>query len=145
MLPAAVTRAPDTRRRAVVDLGSNSVRLVVFEGSGRNPVPIFNEKAVLRLGRGLQATGRLNEDGTTQALTVMNRYAAIARAMQADPGCLTSADWIRSAPKAISVRAMSDLAGSTDNARQSVFCTCSWARASSSRACCCSRSKRSCI
>ena len=85
MLPASLTRAPDTRRRAVVDLGSNSVRLVVFEGSGRNPVPIFNEKAVLRLGRGLQASGRLNEDGTAQALTVMNRYAAIARAMQADP------------------------------------------------------------
>lgn len=84
MLPAAVTRTPDTTRRAVVDLGSNSVRLVVFEGSSRNPVPIFNEKAVLRLGRGLQATGRLNEDGTAQALTVMNRYAAIARAMQAE-------------------------------------------------------------
>lgn len=85
MLPAALTRTPDATRRAVVDLGSNSVRLVVFEGSSRNPVPIFNEKAVLRLGRGLQATGRLNEDGTAQALTVMNRYAAIARAMQADP------------------------------------------------------------
>lgn len=85
MLPEAVIRTPDTTRRAVVDLGSNSVRLVVFEGSSRNPVPIFNEKAVLRLGRGLQATGRLNEDGTNQALTVMNRYAAIARAMQADP------------------------------------------------------------
>lgn len=85
MLPEAVTRAPDTRRRAVVDLGSNSVRLVVFEGDSRNPVPIFNEKAVLRLGRGLQATGRLNEEGMAQALTVMNRYAAVACAMQADP------------------------------------------------------------
>ncbi len=85
MLPEAVIRTPDTTRRAVVDLGSNSVRLVVFEGSSRNPVPIFNEKAVLRLGRGLQATGRLNEDGTAQALTVMNRYAAIAHAMQAHP------------------------------------------------------------
>jgi exopolyphosphatase/guanosine-5'-triphosphate,3'-diphosphate pyrophosphatase len=40
---------------------------------------------VLRLGRGLQATGRLNEDGVAQALTVMNRYAAIARAMGAAP------------------------------------------------------------
>jgi exopolyphosphatase/guanosine-5'-triphosphate,3'-diphosphate pyrophosphatase len=39
-------------RCAVVDLGSNSVRLVVFEGRCRNPVAIFNEKAVLRLGRG---------------------------------------------------------------------------------------------
>lgn len=84
-LPAAATRMPSLRRRAVVDLGSNSVRLVVFEGDDRNPVPIFNERAVLRLGRGMQATGRLNDEGTAQALTVMNRYAAIARAMEADP------------------------------------------------------------
>jgi exopolyphosphatase/guanosine-5'-triphosphate,3'-diphosphate pyrophosphatase len=76
---------PDLPRSAVVDLGSNSVRLVVFEGRGRNPMAIFNEKAVLRLGRGLQETGVLNEDGVAQALTVMNRYAAIARAMGASP------------------------------------------------------------
>ena len=69
----------------MVDLGSNSVRLVVYEGRGRNPVAIFNEKAVLRLGRGLQATGRLNADGVALALTVMNRYLAIARAMGAEP------------------------------------------------------------
>ena len=75
----------DVPRCAVVDLGSNSVRLVVFEGLGRNPVAIFNEKAVLRLGRGLQSTGRLNEEGVAQTLTVMNRYAAIARAMGAAP------------------------------------------------------------
>jgi len=76
---------PDAPRCAVVDLGSNSVRLVVFEGRGRNPIPIFNEKAVLRLGRGLDATGLLNEDGVAQALTVMNRYYAIVRAMGAAP------------------------------------------------------------
>lgn len=72
-------------RCAVVDLGSNSVRLVVFEGLGRNPTAIFNEKAVLRLGRGLQASGELNQDGISQALTVMNRYGAIVRAMGAAP------------------------------------------------------------
>ena len=72
-------------RAAVVDLGSNSIRLVVFEGRGRNPVAIFNEKAVLRLGRGLQSTGRLNEDGVVQALTVMHRYHAVALAMGANP------------------------------------------------------------
>ena len=72
-------------RSAVVDLGSNSVRLVVFEGTSRNPLPIFNERAVLRLGRGLETTGRLNEEGVTAALTVMHRYAAIARAMNANP------------------------------------------------------------
>ena len=72
-------------RCAVVDLGSNSVRLVVFEGRGRNPVAIFNEKAVLRLGRGMTATGRLNEQGVEAALRVMARYAAVARAMGAEP------------------------------------------------------------
>jgi len=66
-----------------VDLGSNSVRLVVFEGHGRNPTGIFNEKAVLRLGRGLSATGRLNDEGMRQAFTVMHRYQAVARAMGA--------------------------------------------------------------
>ena len=78
---------PDSgqNRSAVVDLGSNSVRLVVFEGRGRNPTAIFNEKAVLRLGRGLQQSGRLNEEGVAQAVTVMQRYAAIARAMKAEP------------------------------------------------------------
>jgi exopolyphosphatase / guanosine-5'-triphosphate,3'-diphosphate pyrophosphatase len=75
----------DIPRCAVVDLGSNSVRLVVYEGLTRNPVSIFNEKAVLRLGRGLYATGRLNEDGMAQAFTVLHRYHAVARAMGAEP------------------------------------------------------------
>ena len=74
-----------TQRCAVVDLGSNSVRLVVFEGQARNPATIFNEKAVLRLGQGMQATGRLNEQGVERALRVMSRYAAIAHAMGAWP------------------------------------------------------------
>jgi len=76
---------PGLARCAVVDLGSNSVRLVVFEGTTRNPTPIFNEKAVLRLGRGLNASGKLNEEGLEQALMVMDRYGAIARAMAAEP------------------------------------------------------------
>jgi exopolyphosphatase/guanosine-5'-triphosphate,3'-diphosphate pyrophosphatase len=69
----------------VVDLGSNSVRLVVYEGLGRNPMSIFNEKAVLRLGRGLQATGLLDPDGMGQAVTILHRYRAIAHAMGAHP------------------------------------------------------------
>ncbi len=76
---------PAAPRSAVVDLGSNSVRLVVFEGRGRNPVAIFNEKAVLRLGRGLQGSGLLNPEAMEQAVTVMNRYHTIARAMHAEP------------------------------------------------------------
>ena len=82
-MPFSSPSAPP--RCAVVDLGSNSVRLVVFEGHGRNPTPIFIEKAVLRLGRGLSTTGRLNEEGLAQALLVMERYGAIATAMGASP------------------------------------------------------------
>lgn len=83
--PAFLGGGPARARSAVVDLGSNSVRLVVFEGRGRNPVTIFNEKAVLGLGRGLVTTGRLNEEAVEQAVTVMVRYHTVARAMGADP------------------------------------------------------------
>lgn len=81
----------------MVDLGSNSVRLVVFEGHGRNPVAIFNEKAVLRLGRGMQATGQLNEAGVRQGLLVMARYAAIADAMGAEPFAVLATAAVRDA------------------------------------------------
>src|SRR3984885_428963 len=76
---------PGTSRRAVVDLGSNSVRLVVYEGDARNPVQIFNEKAVLRLAKGMTGTGRLDPATMDQAETVLCRYAAIVRAMGASP------------------------------------------------------------
>jgi exopolyphosphatase/guanosine-5'-triphosphate,3'-diphosphate pyrophosphatase len=76
---------PGTARRAVVDLGSNSVRLVIYEGDARNPVQIFNEKAVLRLARGMTRTGRLDTAAMEQTETVLRRYAAISRAMGAVP------------------------------------------------------------
>jgi len=79
------TPPPGQPRCGVVDLGSNSVRLVVYEGRRRNPSIIFNEKAVLRLGQGLQESGFLNKEGMRQALTVLHRYHAVARAMGADP------------------------------------------------------------
>lgn len=60
------------------------MRLVVFEGLERTPMPIFNEKAVLRLGKGLTASGRLNESAIEPALRIMVRYGAVARAMGAE-------------------------------------------------------------
>lgn len=75
----------NTSRAAVIDLGSNSTRLVIFEGIARNPVTIFNEKAILKLGKGLTATGRLNETGMEIAIQVMRRFNIIANAMGAYP------------------------------------------------------------
>ena len=61
------------------------MRLVVFENVADQAIAIFNEKATLRLGRGLQSTGRLNPEGVAGALDVMARFDAVARAMHADP------------------------------------------------------------
>jgi exopolyphosphatase/guanosine-5'-triphosphate,3'-diphosphate pyrophosphatase len=66
---------------AIIDIGSNSVRLVVYDGRTRAPVPLFNEKAVCGLGLGLQQTGRLNPEGIRQALPMVGRFVRLARAM----------------------------------------------------------------
>src|SRR4029077_15886428 len=47
---------------AVIDIGSNSVRLVVYEGLTRSPTPLFNEKVLAGLGREVQSTGLLATD-----------------------------------------------------------------------------------
>ena len=55
-------RSGDLEPMGVVDIGSNSVRLVVYEGAVRSPTPIFNEKVLCGLGRQVGSTGRLGED-----------------------------------------------------------------------------------
>ena len=47
---------------AVLDIGSNSVRLVVYERHARSLTPLYNEKSACALGRGLAATGRLSDE-----------------------------------------------------------------------------------
>ncbi|MEM7652515.1 MAG: Ppx/GppA family phosphatase [Pseudomonadota bacterium] len=69
-------------RLAVIDMGSNSVRLVVYDMLCRAPVPLFNEKALCGLGRGLSVTGRLDDDAMAETLRVVARYAAIARGLE---------------------------------------------------------------
>ncbi len=65
-------------RFGVIDLGSNSVRLVIYEGLSRNPHVIFNEKAIIGLARGLNDTGHLNPIASDLAITIVSRYHAIA-------------------------------------------------------------------
>jgi exopolyphosphatase/guanosine-5'-triphosphate,3'-diphosphate pyrophosphatase len=66
---------------AVIDIGSNSVRLVVYDAAKRAPVPMFNEKVLCGLGRGLDATGRLNPEGAELAQNSVHRFAALTAAM----------------------------------------------------------------
>ena len=63
----------------VVDIGSNSVRLVVYEGAVRSPTPIFNEKVLCGLGRQVGSTGHLGEEAVERALEALGRFKAIAR------------------------------------------------------------------
>lgn len=65
----------------VVDIGSNSVRLVVFEDGVRSPDYFFNEKTICRLGEDMGTTGRLSASGRARALAALKRYGALAAGM----------------------------------------------------------------
>jgi exopolyphosphatase/guanosine-5'-triphosphate,3'-diphosphate pyrophosphatase len=68
---------PEVRQAAVVDLGSNSVRLVMYRLEGRAIWTIFNEKALAALGRDLPYTGRLSGEGVEVALSALHRFRTL--------------------------------------------------------------------
>src|SRR5580698_11104378 len=75
---------PALDRIAVIDIGSNSLRLVVFERLGATLLPLLNEKVMCGLGRGIARTGRLSRDGVELAYANLQRFVALARALKAD-------------------------------------------------------------
>jgi exopolyphosphatase/guanosine-5'-triphosphate,3'-diphosphate pyrophosphatase len=75
-------RLPGARPTAIVDIGSNSVRLVAYEGLTRAPTPIFNEKTLCGLGKGVATTGALAEEGMTRALEALRRFRKLCEFMQ---------------------------------------------------------------
>ena len=66
---------------SVVDIGSNSVRLVVYEGAIRSPAPLFNEKVLCGLGRTVASTGKLDADAVERAIEALRRFHAINRVL----------------------------------------------------------------
>jgi exopolyphosphatase/guanosine-5'-triphosphate,3'-diphosphate pyrophosphatase len=69
----------------VVDVGSNSVRLVVFDGAARSPAYFYNEKILCGLGAGLRETGKLNPKGKARALSAIKRFQLLAKGMGIPP------------------------------------------------------------
>lgn len=69
-------------RIGIVDIGSNSIRLVIYDQQKRSPVPIYNEKVMCALGKGLATTGMLNPEGVTLARAALQRYLALGRNME---------------------------------------------------------------
>ena len=64
---------------AIVDIGSNSVRLVAYERLSRSPTPIFNEKVLCGLGRGVATTGLLGADAMDRALAALRNFKVLCR------------------------------------------------------------------
>lgn len=64
-------------RRAVIDIGSNTVRMVVYSGPNRAPQVWLNEKVTAKLGRDLASTGRMPEKAIDLALGGLARFALI--------------------------------------------------------------------
>ncbi|MBI1275695.1 hypothetical protein GC177_06960 [bacterium] len=69
------------KRVGLIDIGSNSVRLVLYDRVGKVPLATFNEKVQCALGQGLAMTGRLNPIGKERAALAIKRFVALARAM----------------------------------------------------------------
>ena len=61
--------------RAVIDIGSNTVRMVIYEGTGRAPEVVWNEKVAARLGRDLSNSGRIPKEAWDEALAALARYS----------------------------------------------------------------------
>lgn len=72
-------------RVGVVDVGSNSIRMVVFDGAARSPAYFYNEKVMAGLGQGLAETGRLNPRGRERALAALTRFSLLAKGMGISP------------------------------------------------------------
>ncbi len=80
--PTAQGRIKGAQPVAVLDIGSNSVRLVVYERHARSLTPLYNEKSACALGRGLAQTGRIAYENIDRALTAIQRFALVCRLMR---------------------------------------------------------------
>ena len=65
--------------RAIIDIGSNTVRLVIYGPPRRSPVVLHNEKVTARLGKGVAENGRISDKAITQALTALARFSTLLR------------------------------------------------------------------
>jgi exopolyphosphatase/guanosine-5'-triphosphate,3'-diphosphate pyrophosphatase len=72
---------PFSKPVAVIDIGSNSVRLVIYDGMKRSPMQIFNERVLCGLAKDMDLTGNLNKDGVAAASLAMDRFVKLAEVM----------------------------------------------------------------
>ena len=71
----------DHQYYGVIDIGSNSVRMVIYSGLRRVPEVIFNEKTLCGLGRAVGHSGKMDTDSIDMALMTLRRYKALCNQM----------------------------------------------------------------
>ena len=78
MISLSQGRLQDRKPISVIDIGSNSIRLVVYEGIVRSPTVLFNEKMLAGLGRGIVSTGKLDPEAVTRSMEEFRRFRALS-------------------------------------------------------------------
>lgn len=78
MIARSQGRLQDRRPLSIIDIGSNSIRLVVYEGIARSPTVLFNEKMLAGLGRGIVTTGKLDPEAVTRSMDEFRRFRALS-------------------------------------------------------------------
>lgn len=71
-------------RVAIIDIGSNSVRLVVYDGPSRIPFVLFNEKVLAGLGAGLGRDGHIDQASFDRGMTALKRFSRLCKDMAVD-------------------------------------------------------------
>ena len=81
MFRRAKTPAPGHTRMGIIDIGSNSIRLVIYDGPARIPAALFNEKVMAGLGKGVSRDGALDRDAMERAIATLSRFQRLAEQM----------------------------------------------------------------
>lgn len=110
--PTAQGRIKGARPVAVLDIGSNSVRLVVYERHARSLTPLYNEKSACALGRGIAQSGRLADANMDKAIEAIKRFALVAKLMRVGKVYILATSAVRDAANRVDfVRAVQAVMG----------------------------------
>ena len=84
----------------VIDIGSNSIRMVIYRRYGRYPLPLFNERVTVKLGEGLDQNEMLSPDKIALALSALRRFSHIMNAMSLERTIVVATAAVRRAKNA---------------------------------------------
>ena len=94
-------RTPHTKHQpvGVIDIGSNSIRMVIYRRYGRYPLPLFNERVTVKLGEGLDKNETLSPEKIELGLSALRRFSQIMRAISLERTFVIATAAVRRAKK----------------------------------------------